>query len=266
MAVPQTQKKVGPAGCIISIVIFVLGAIAAVVLFFLGVFSIVNKLQDLPHVDVGSSQQVQVSQGRHDLYFADLNNGSSLPSRDPTVTITDPSGDPVFVGSATDTTSQTTSSGAFRTLGSFSAPTTGSYDIKVDAVSGGTGATVIIGPPLSDLVGGAVVYIVLSIAVGVITFIIAVILGIVWLVRRSRAKRTAYPTYQGGPYGGPPGPYGGPPGPYGGPPPPGPPGGYGGPPPPSAPGGGVGPPPSNPPAAPAPGPPPGPPPGTPGSF
>jgi hypothetical protein len=269
MAVPQTRKKVGPFGCILSLLILVLGVGAAIVLFVVGVVGAVNKISDSPSVSVGSSQRVTVSSGAHELYFADLNDSGSLPFNDPDVTITDPGGDAVVISSAPSSDTSPTSGNSFRTIGVFNASTSGQYDVKVNSVVGGTGSKVYIGPPFNDLFGSLVGFLVGSIALGSISFIVALILGVVWLVRRSRAKRPVYPAYQGGPYGGPPGGYGGPPAP-------GPPGGYGGPPAPGPPGGYTGPPAPGPPAPgppggyggpPAPGPPaPGPPPGTPGSF
>lgn len=172
-----------------------------------GTVVIINELQILSGVRVGSSGSVVVAEaGCRDVYlFAE---SGSLPSTDPKVTVSDPSGNSVDVSSSgCDRTSRDASSADFRVIGSFVAARPGAYTLKVGPVSGAGSARVVAGPPLGSLVGKVLVWFGLAFVVGGILFVVGLIVLIVGLVRRSRARKARY--------GPPPGPFApGPPGVY----------------------------------------------------
>lgn len=246
MAVPQTQKRVGAGGCIASILVFVLSA----VVFFGGIFwsisSIVGVLTNLansPSIPLGGTSTINVnSTGDQWLLLSNVENkGSSLPFSNPSVSVTDPSGNSVNVVSSASTSGSDGAS-EFRSIGYFTATTTGAYEISVGGSSSSSAKVYVASVDLS----GAGMKLAIGIGVGFLLFIVSIILAIVWLVRRSKNKKSSAPPYQGGAYGGPPpgppgGGYGAPPsGPPGGgygAPPPGPPGYGGSPPVPPPPGG-----------------------------
>jgi len=257
MAVPQTQKKVGAGGCIVSLVFLALSIIIPIVGIFWGlsgVVSIANDLNSSSTAGVGLGQTGTINVNTAGTQWLVLGNNSSgtLPISNPKVTVTDPSGNNVTVNTSSAVTSSGSSSGTtFRSLGTFNAATTGSYEVSVggseSSFSSGT-KVFVLGFDIDGMISQMAIGIGGGIAAGVLFFIIACILGIVWLVRRSKNNKPQSPPYQGG-------------GGYA----PGPPGGYGAPPPgPAGPPGGYGAPPQVPPPVPPPGPA-GPPPG-PSSF
>lgn len=201
MTAPQAQKRVGVGGCLVSVVVFVLSGIAFVGIFAWATIGVVNDLKTAPSVAVGSSGQVNItSTGTQFLFLGNLDGGGSIPATDPVVTVTDPNGNNVRVTSSTTTSSGSSGSNSFRSIGEFNAATTGSYTIDTTATSvlpSASGANVYV----TNLnLGGLGTKVLLAFAVGGLLFVLSIILAIVWLVRRSRNKRI--PPQGGYPQGG----------------------------------------------------------------
>lgn len=273
MAYPQgpttTAPKPSKTGIIWAIVIFAVTAVIGIVLIVLGAVAVRGTLDDFHRVDSGQDLTVRLGTGTFEVWAGET-TGRRSQIADMDIRITDPDGDAVSYLEL-DGVTQTFTSGDeyYEKVGSFDVTSNGShrpgpYEIEV---VGPASTTARVGQvPYAKLVllfGG-------GIAIGGIGFVVALVIFIVAMVRRGRAKRAAAgppPGYGSPPgYGTPPGAYGGPPG-Y--PPPPGPatppaPPAYGQPsPPPASPPPGAWPPASPPPPAPPgpDGPPPPPPPG-----
>jgi len=213
VAVPQTQKKVGLGGCLVSILLFVLGVAAFGGLIVWATIGIVNDLKGAPSVPLGTSGQVTIGQtGTQYLFLGDLDTGGTIPATNPVVRITDPAGNDVTVSSPTTSSSGSSSSGAFRSIGQFDATSTGTYTVDTSAgsIASSSGAKIYVSH--FDVASIGVKFL-LAFGIGGILVVAAVVLAIVWLVRRSRSK-SAPPPYQGG-YPGYPGYPSGPAGPPG---------------------------------------------------
>jgi hypothetical protein len=261
MAYPQgpsaTAPKPSKTGIVWAIVIFAVTAVVGIVLIVLGVLAVRGTLDDFERVDSGQDITVRLGTGTFDVWAGET-SGRRSRIADMDIRITDPDGDDVSYLSY-DSVTQTFESGDeyYEKVGSFDVTSDGAhrpgpYEIEV---VGPPSTTARIGQvPVAKLVllfGGGIV-------IGGIGFVVALVIFIVALVRRSRVRRAAAgppPGYGAPPgYGGPP-PYGAPPG-YGTPPGHGGPPGYGAPPAPSAPSVPPAPPGAWPPAPPPPPPPP----------
>jgi hypothetical protein len=212
-------KKPKWAGIIWAISIFVVTAIAGIVLIAVAIATIANAIDDLQEVDAGDTRELTLEPG--DQYvFIGADNEREL--RQVSVTVLDPDGTPIRPRSSDNTYDSTSDGTTFESVGYIDVDTTGVYTVSVE---GPPGSTVRIGEiPIGRFVG----FLVGGIAIGAIGFIVALVIFIVALVRRSRVKkenRAAAWAASGGPggpgYGPPPGqapgqPYGQGPGqPYG---------------------------------------------------
>ena len=242
----MVPTKKPPSGMVwVGLILLIVGVSAGIGFGVYGTTVIINDLQVLSGVRPGSTGSSQVTAtGCRDLYF--FTDSGSLPSTTPTVTVKDPSGNDVTVSkSGCDATSTSSSASNFKVIGSFTAPSTGSYTLQVGSISsGGSTSRVAAGPPISEIGQKVILWFGLPVFFGGFLTLIGLTLLIVGLVRRSKARR-AMAGPPPGAWGGPPGGY--PPGGY----PPGPPGGGSYPPagPPGAPTGGTSPP-AGPPGAP----------------
>jgi hypothetical protein len=221
-------RKLPKAGIWWAIGIFVVTAIVGIVMIVLAFGSLISAIGDFEDLPPNEVVTVTVDEGEWTLWGS-TPSGSAFFSTN--VAVEDPNGNAVDVDYTGDFTADVDTDGRnWEFIGSFDADVSGPYRVLVDGPPGTEVriGQVPIGRFLGLLFGG--------IAIGAVGFIVALVLLIVTLVRRSRAKKQL----AGGP--GMPPPYVAPvpgsypppaPGGYGGPPPA--PGGYGGPPP--APGG-----------------------------
>lgn len=198
MAAPQTTKKVGAGGCLVSIVLLVLSVAAFIGIFVWATLGVVDELQSAPSVPLGSSGTVNITNtGTQFLFLGNLDGGGTIPVLDPDVVVTDPSGNDVRVTASTTTSSGSSGSGSFRSIGEFNAATAGAYTIDVSGSTGASsrGAKVYV----TNLnLGNLGAKILLAFGVGGTLFVLALIVGIMWLVRRSKNKSSGIPPYQGG--------------------------------------------------------------------
>ena len=238
MAYPQQHpsatapvRKPKWTGIIWSIVIFVVTAIVGIVMIVIGVTTIVGAINDFKVVSVPGESTVQLGNGEQWIFVGSADS-RRVDASDVDVVVLDPSGDPVPVR-LDSSQSANNNNNDFESLGRFDADVEGRYTIQT---SGPTAAEVRVGKipfaKIGLLIGA-------GIGIGAVGFLVALIILIVALVRRSRAKKAMNSSSNWGPPQ-PPGaaPYGQPgPQQYGQPGPQqyGPPGGqqWGGPPPPS---------------------------------
>jgi hypothetical protein len=190
-------KKVGIGGCLISVALVVLSGVAFVGILVWATLGLVDDLQKAPGVPIGETGTVTItSTGEQFIFLGNFESGGSIPLTDPDVTITDPQGADVTIRQPTSTSSGSSGSGEFRSLGEFTATTTGEYTITSESTSLGApdpGTQIY----ASNIDAGSLgAKILIAFAVGGILFLAAVVLGIVWLVRRSNAKKAAGPAYR----------------------------------------------------------------------
>jgi hypothetical protein len=257
--VAADQKRVSPAGYWIGGGILAVGCGIAIVWFVVTIVGLVDAPNDFERIAVPGSEVVTLAEGDWTIYYESASN------RDwsygvPSVDVTGPNGRSISPQYSSNTYTYDVGGNHGEALYEFHASTPGAYTIETSTVGEPglrSGDQIAVGRPLFD--GGRIAGIVGSLALGAVSFLIGLVVLIVTIVRRSRARRRPtnapyQPPYGGGPYGGP---YGGA---YGGAPPA--PSGWGPSPGPPAPGWS---PPSNAPPAwppPAPGSPPWPAPGT----
>jgi hypothetical protein len=99
------------------------------------------------------------------------------------------------VSAPSATSSGSSGSGTFRTIGEFNAKTTGTYTIDSTGASRSSGAKIYV----SNLdVANLGAKILAAFGVGGVFVLLSIILAIVWLVRRSKNKSSAPPAYPGG--------------------------------------------------------------------
>ncbi|MEZ5143842.1 MAG: hypothetical protein R2726_15185 [Acidimicrobiales bacterium] len=209
-AAPAPAQKKGK-GVLIGIILIVLSFVVFGVGIGVGVVSLAGVFSEFKTVGTGTST-VQLKSGEHSIYTS-----SSSFLNTPDVKIKAPSGADVPVSSSSSSSSYTNNSETYYATGTFDAPTDGTYTVTVspDSFSGSSGfssssrTTVAIGPPTSRI--GAAIALGLGLLFGGIflggfLFLIGLIVLIVGLVRRSKAKNP--PTTPYGGYGGPGQPYG----------------------------------------------------------
>lgn len=206
-------KAVSPAGYWIGAAILLLGCGGAIIWFAVVIVGLVNAPEDFDRVRVPGSTVLTLDDGDWMIYqeFPGANSGGYLMP--PSIFVTGPSGRDISLRTVTTNYNYSIGSHDGVALYEFTAPTAGAYTIEATTVGEPTRAgsqTVAVGRPLFDVsdVGG----ILGSIALGAISFLVGLVILIVTIVRRGRARRRLQPAMA--PYGGPP--YGGPP--YGGPP------------------------------------------------
>ena len=133
--------------------------------------------------------------GEHALWTP--SEGLILPAED--VTITGPGGDVAVVQYISASTKVTITKGStsYSPDVTFTAPTTGSYTIEV--AESAPSLDVLVGPP-TDFVGDTFIVIAASFGVATLIGVIGLILLIVGLVQRSRAKKAGQPPVGPGGY------------------------------------------------------------------
>jgi hypothetical protein len=206
-------KKPKWAGIIWAICIFVVTAIVGIVLIAISIGTIASTVNDMVAVDAGETREVTLGPGEQYIF---LGADTKRELNDVTVTVTDEDGDvPDLHGGTTYTANNDDL--AFESIGYIDVETRATFTVTVE---GPPDSTVRIGKvPIGRIVG----FLVAGIAIGAIGFVVALVIFIVALVRRSRVKKenraAAWAASGGGapgqPYGPGPQPYGQPaPGPH----------------------------------------------------
>lgn len=202
MTAPQTQKRVGAGGCLVSLFVFVLSIAAFIGIVVWATLGVVDDLKAAPSVPLGSSAPVSVTNtGTQYLFMGNLDSGGSIPLADPLITVTDPSGNEVRVSASTTTSSSSSGSASFRSIGEFNATTAGNYTIDTTGAASTASTSSRSGTKVyvTNLnVGNLGAKLLTAFGVGGLLFLLSLILAIVWLVRRSKAKKSTMPPYQGG--------------------------------------------------------------------
>lgn len=188
-------KKVSPAGYWIAGAIFLVGGIAALVWFVVVIVGAINAPNDFARVRVPGQMRVELGTGEWYLYHEApgiQDSRGSFPA--PNVVVTDPAGDKVLIRSSGTSYNYETTDHEGESIGSFEARTAGVYTVEVSGTAA-PGRSVAVG---RSLFSGAVPGILGSIGLGAVAFLVALVLLIVTLVRRGKAKRaralaTGYP-------------------------------------------------------------------------
>lgn len=216
----------------------VVGVIGAIALWVTGGVRFAETIEDFERVSVPGTREVHLDETggysiyhEHELGFDEDSPTSYLPP-EPSVTVTDPSGDPVMLDRYTTEVTYDTSGHEGEGLYTFDADETGTYRVTVEGDSA-SASVVAVGRG----VGRGILWTVVSgLVVGFVGVVGGGVLAIVVGVKRSGSRRRLRanwnpPRPPGGGWGAPPGAWGPPPaapgwGPQ--PPPgqPGPPGGY----------------------------------------
>jgi hypothetical protein len=205
---PSGGGNVSSAGYWIGGAILLLGCGAAIVWFVVVIVGLVNAPDDFDRVPVPGSTIVTLDDGDWMIYqeYPGADTGRFLAP--PRVVVTAPNGRDVSLRTVTNDYSYSTGSREGIGLWEFTASTAGAYTIDTSVVGEPTvsgNQTVAIGRPLFDTseIGG----IIGSMALGAVSFIVGLVILIVTIVRRGRARRRGQPAlapYGAVPYGMPP--------------------------------------------------------------
>jgi hypothetical protein len=187
-------KKPKWAGIIWAISIFVVTAIVGIVLIAISIGTIANTVDDMESVDAGETRDVTLSSGDQYIF---LGADTKRELNQVEVLVVEENGEiPDLEGGTTYTAEN--SDLAFESIGYIDVDITTTYTVTV---TGPPDSTVRIGKvPIGRIVG----FLVGGIAIGAIGFIVALVIFIVALVRRSRVKkenRAAAWAASGGPGG-----------------------------------------------------------------
>jgi len=189
------RKKVSGAGYWIGAVLIVLGIGAGMALIVSGAYGLLDEIQTSPHVDVGSSGSVTLTQvGCNDLYLVSPTQGS-LSFTDPKVTITGSDGSLITSSAPCPSAGGNSTAGSqqlFRAFGSVSVPTAGSYTMKVERPSGvaAAGLYVAVARPFDLLAESVGMKVLVGIGVGFLGVVVGTVAIVITAVRRGRAKKS----------------------------------------------------------------------------
>jgi hypothetical protein len=185
MAYPQApggvapQKKPSKTGIIWAIVIFAVTAIVGIVMIVLSIGTIASAIDDLQQVDAGETKELTLTPGDQYIFVGADSRRDLLDVR---VTIDDPDGNSLRPRSGNDYSSNNNGE-QFESIGYIDVQTTGTYTVTVEGPPGSSVriGEIPIGRFLGLLIGGIVI--------GALGFIVALVVLIVALVRRSRVKK-----------------------------------------------------------------------------
>jgi len=197
---------------VVLVVASVIGVAAAVWIFGSTVGKGVSDDLSSPSFPVPTRQSVQLDAGDYVVYGSA--SSSEIGSGIESVTVTAPGGGAVPAHSSTSQT-LTRNGSSYRSVVTFTAATTGRYQLDVQ---GDAGRTVVIGRSFTEYLGGLGTGVVVGI-LSALLFLVGLVLIIVGAVKRSNARRAPAPAgYPPSGYGPTPAGYGPPPPGYGQPP------------------------------------------------
>lgn len=192
---PVQIRQPGKAGLWVGAILLVVGIFGGFGLILVGALDIVRGLVDAPGVAIGESEELQLSAQRYELYLFS-EGGGTLPTSNPTVTVTPSRGDEVAVGPPTP--GADAGSSAFRSIGTFTIDEAGAYDVAVADIDGTSSAvTVRVGQDFNSLVESSGVWILAGLVVGATGFVVGLIVLIVTVRRRSNARRATQAAWAG---------------------------------------------------------------------
>jgi len=194
--VPAPKK---PKGMLITgIVLVVLSIIVFIGGIVWGGVAVATSVSDSPVFSAPGEVTTTLDAGEHALWTPV--SGSFLFADD--VTITGPGGEVTGTDyfATSGSVSVTKGNTSYSPEVTFTAPTTGSYTVVV--AEGGPATDVLVGPP-SGIVGDTFVIIAAALGIASLIGVIGLILFIVGLVKRGRAKRAGQPPMGPGGYGAP---------------------------------------------------------------
>jgi hypothetical protein len=213
-AAAPAGRSVSSAGYWIGGGILVVGCGIAIVWFVITIVGLVDAPNDFDRIAIPGQEVVTLDDGDWVIYYEqDVRRSRSYGY--PSVDVTGPDGRSISVEYASDSYSYNVNGNDGEALYEFHASSPGAYTIEATPI-GEPGAPAVdriaIGRPIFD--GSQIGGILGSLALGAVAFLAGLVILIVTIVRRGRAKRRPAMAYGAAPYGGPP-PYGG--APYGGP-------------------------------------------------
>ena len=201
MTYPAPVAKKPKGALITGIVLVVLSVVVFIAGIVWGGVKVATTVSDSPVFATPGQVTTTLDAGEHALWTP--TTGLTLPPA--AVTVTGPSGE-VTTSRYSSSTSVTVTKGSdsYSPELTFNAPTTGSYTVVVDDIGGTT--DVLVGPP-PGIVGDTFIVIAAAFGVASLIGLVGVVLFIIGLVARSRAKKAAQPPVGPGGYGPGPGGY-----------------------------------------------------------
>jgi hypothetical protein len=211
-----TEQMVRPSKWwfVAAALVAVAGIVAAIVIVVLGAVDYAERIENFDRADVPGTLEVEITRpGGYSVYHE---YGGAFDDftyvREPTVTVTDPSGAAVGLDTYDSVVTYATSDYDGEGLFTFEAEEAGTYLV---AAEGSSGSGVAVGRGLGR---GLTPYVAGSVVVGLLGVVAGTVIAIVVGVKRSQSRRALrpVPAFGGwGPapvWGGPPGPVGSPPG------------------------------------------------------
>lgn len=187
--VQAAPEKLPMAGFFWALGIFLVAAVGGGVLFFLGIREVVDTVDGFDAISAPGEADLRLETGDH-WVFAAVPSGSAEDLVD--VTVTDPSGRTQTLSQQTFLADSANTDGQqFVPLGFFDATAAGTYHFETDGPSGTEVRVGTLSLPkvLGFIFGG--------IAVGSLGFLVALIILIITLVRRSGRKKRQHATAYG---------------------------------------------------------------------
>jgi len=165
------------------------GIVAAIVIVVLGAVDYAERIEDFDRADVPATLQVEINRpGGYSIYHEYSGAFDEVTSvRDPTVTVTDPSGAAVDLDTYDSVVTYTTSDYEGEGLFTFEADEAGTYQVRGEGVAGsGVAVGRGLGRGLSPYIWASVVVGFLGVAGGAV---IAIVVG----VKRGQSRRALRP-------------------------------------------------------------------------
>jgi hypothetical protein len=182
--------------------------VAAIVIAVLGVVDYAERIENFDRADVPATLEVEITRpGGYSIYHEYSGAFDDVTDvREPTVTVTDPSGAAVDLDTYDSVVTYSSSDHEGQGLFTFDAEEAGTYQVTAEGVAGsGVAVGRGLGRGLSPYIGGSVV-------VGLLGLVVGGVMAIVVGVKRSQSRRALRPVPAfsgwGPPAGGPPGPPG----------------------------------------------------------
>ncbi|MCU0310056.1 MAG: hypothetical protein MUE36_03830 [Acidimicrobiales bacterium] len=181
-ATPTPPAKLPSKGFWIALVIFLVTAVVGIVMIVVSFTTIANAISDFAEIDVPQTAEVRLSTGEY-WVFVGTDSASTGAASLVDVTVTAPDGSSLVLTSDIGQYDAETGGLSFTSLGRIDIDQAGVYTFETD---GPDGTSVRVGQlPIGTFVG----LLIGGIALGALGFLVALILVIVTLVRRSKAKK-----------------------------------------------------------------------------
>jgi hypothetical protein len=183
------SRKPGPH-LAIGIIVIILGAVVGITGLAEGVASVVHDVRGIATAVTPTELHRQLDPGTWEIYAAD-----SRGLREAAVAVTGPSGEQIPVNRVDNSDTRTSDGQTYVAQLEFEIATAGDYDIRV---GGRSGVPILVSKSIGTLARHAVGWFVLM-GVGILIGIGGIVLLVVGIVRRSRARRPPIPMRGGYP-------------------------------------------------------------------